>query len=531
MTSDQPPVASDHRPNILFIMSDDHASNAISAYGGILAGVAPTPNIDRIARSGLRLDNCFCTNSICTPSRATILTGQHSHINTVRTLSQSLPGQARLLSEILKEHGYQTAVFGKWHLHCRPRGFDQWAVLPGQGLYFDPVFLYPSADQVPRSAQPLNIKDLKDYEQPDAQGCTIVREAGYVTDLITDKTLDWLKNRDDNRPFFLCCHHKAPHDNFEYPQRLEDYLQDVEIPEPQTLFEDPEALKEISRRYGSSMSQRWELRNAVKSLRRGDFPQYGPVDFEGLDADAATRKAYQLYLKIYLRAVRGIDENVGRVLDYLDETGLGENTIVIYTSDQGMLLGEHDKIDKRWIFDESQRMPLLVQYPGHIPSGSASDALVDNTDVAPTLLDFAGIEVPDWMQGRSFRGALSEPGTGGKDVVYYRYWMHMMHHWVPAHYGIRTRDHKLIFFYGMKLDVHGCFESGPWSENSEPGLELYDLRSDPLENRNLIHDPASADVASRMKRLLLQTKAALGDGDERYPELLQLQRQYLGQYL
>jgi len=518
----------DSRPNILFILSDDHAANAISAYGGTFASVAPTPNIDRIAREGIRLNNCYCCNSICTPSRATILTGQHSHVTGVRTLNTPLPDDARLLPELLGEHGYQTAIFGKWHLLCRPRGFDDWAVLPGQGIYFDPLFLYPNADAIPRQAMPVGPGDLPDHEKGDAVGCAIARERGYVTDLITDKTIRWLKGRDPSRPFFLCCHHKAPHDPFEYPTRLADYLAPVVLPEAQTLFEDDRALRELSRKYGSTMSERWPLRNAVKQLAAGVFPQYGPVDFAGLDAEARTRKAYQLYNKAYLRTVRGIDDQVGRLLDYLDETGLAMNTLVIYASDQGMMLGEHDKIDKRWIFEESQRMPFLARLPGTIPAGSCSDALLDNTDIAPTLLDLAGIAIPGAMQGRSFLETLRKPGAGGKDAVYYRYWMHMTHHWVPAHYGIRTPDHKLVFFYGMKLDAPGCFDRGPWSENTEPGLELYDLRKDPLETRNAIHDPAYAAVAGQLKEKLLELKRDVGDTDDSYPELLKLQQAFLG---
>ena len=515
-------------PNILYIMADDHAANAISAYDSILADVAPTPNIDRIAENGLRMNNCECVNSICSPSRANILTGQHCHVNGVRTLSDHLPKEDRLISEIFQENGYQTALFGKWHLHAEPRGFDQWITLPGQGLYHDPIFNFRSAEDIPEGGQMSYSEAFgeNEYKFQSYKFGHMGRINGYVTDVITDMTLDWLEKRDQEEPFFLCCHHKAPHDFFGYPHRLDDYLKDVELPEPETLFEDEEALKEISRKYGSTMSDRWEPRNAVKHLQGGTVGEIGEVDFDGLDFKERARKAYQFYVKEYLRACSGIDENVGRILDYLEETGLAENTLVIYTSDQGMLLGEHDKIDKRWFFEESQQMPFLAQLPGKIPAGTVSDALVDNTDFAPTLLNLAGLSAPDSMQGTSFEEVLANPELDGKDAVYYRYWMHMAHHWVPSHYGIRTKDYKLIFFYGMKLDAAGCPQEGEWSKNTEPGFELYDLVKDPLEKHNVYRDPDYADIAADLKQQLLALKEEIGDTDENYPELRSLQKHF-----
>ena len=514
------------RPNILYIMSDDHASNAISAYGSRLAKDAPTPNIDRIGSEGMVLTNCHCTNSICTPSRASVLTGQHSHVNGVRTLYDRLPDGGEILSEILSRNGYRTALFGKWHLLCEPRGFDDWAVLPGQGVYHDPAFLFPSGEKAPEGTVIDELDDTKVYTPQDKEqyafGVNTVQK-GYVTDIVTDLALDWLKSyvgdQRGDQPFFLCCQHKAPHDFFEYKQCFEDLYRDVDFEEPPTLFEDEAVQQEISRRYGSTVSERWEPRNMVGMLERDWYPNGGPMDFSGLEADERTRKAYQKYMQDYLRTVHSIDENVGRILDYLDSSGLAENTIVVYTSDQGMMLGEHDHIDKRWIFDESQRMPFLVRFPKEIPAGSVSDDIVDNVDFAQTFLDFAGFDAPEGMQGRSFRPILS--GSTPEDwrqSTYYRYWMHMSHHWVPAHYGIRTKDFKLVFFYGMKLDAT-VGKQEVCDVPTDPGFELYDLKKDPLETTNVYGDPAYAETVKELKRQLLDLKELYGDTDEKYPEL------------
>jgi len=288
------------RPNILFIMSDDHASNAVSAYGSRLAKDAPTPNIDRIGREGLRLDNCHCVNSICTPSRAAILTGLRGHASGVRTLADSLPETAPVVTDTLREAGYETAVFGKWHLHARPRGFDAWGILPGQGLYNDPYFIWPDAERAAHyGCDPVPREDLEVRgERTKYLGIgQWSRREGYVTDLVTDVTLQWLEEREGDRPFFLCCHHKAPHDFFEYHHRHEDAFKGVEFEEPPTLFEDESVLAEISRRYGSTVSERWEPRNMVKHLSKPNYPNGGPVDFSGLDFAGRARKAYQKYMQ------------------------------------------------------------------------------------------------------------------------------------------------------------------------------------------------------------------------------------------
>ncbi|MGL1894500.1 MAG: sulfatase [Spirochaetaceae bacterium] len=516
------------RPNILYIMSDDHAANAISAYGSRLANQAPTPNIDRIADSGIRMDNCFCTNAICTPSRAVVLTGQHSHVNGVKTLSDPLDEKSTLLSELLKNSGYKTALFGKWHLHAEPRGFDDWAVLPGQGEYNDPSFIIRENSEAPAILDVITNKDstYTDEWTKDYDWGKHIKAKGYVTDVITDLTLDWLEEQNSEKPFFLCCHHKAPHDFFEYKRVHEDIYKDTSFNEPSTLFEDEKTREEISRKYGTTVSERWEPRNMVKHLSDPNYPNGGAIDFSGKTAEEKTKIAYQKYIQDYLRTVHAIDQNVGRILDYLENSGQMENTIVIYTSDQGMMLGEHDHIDKRWIFDESQQMPLLISYPNGIKKGITSDDVVDNVDFAPTLLDYAGINRPNYMQGRSFKSVLEqETPKGWRQSVYYRYWMHMAHHWVPAHFGIRTQEWKLIFFYGKRLDASGC-EQPDCLVDTPPGFELYDVKNDPEEKVNLVSDTNYSDVLSKMKSELMSLKKEVGDSDSAYPEMMEMQNKY-----
>jgi arylsulfatase A-like enzyme len=513
------------QPNILFIMSDDHASNAVSIYGSRLAKDAPTPNLDRIGKEGMVMTNCHCTNSICTPSRATILTGQHSHMIGCRTLVNFLPDDAVTVPKLLQKSGYQTAIFGKWHLRGIPHGFDKWSVLLGQGYYHDPVFCSLDESLVGDGEILEDHRDIGELTVEDRVAYRFglhVRHTGYVTDIVTDKTLEWLEQRDPEKPFYLCCQHKAPHDFFEYDHKHEHAFDRVEFEEPETLFEDEQTQQEISRRYGTTVSERWEPRNMVKHLMDENYPNGGPIDFSGLDFRERAQKAYQKYMQDYLRTVRSVDENVGRILDYLDERGLTENTIVIYTSDQGMMLGEHDHIDKRWIFDESQRMPFLIRYPEAITPGQVSDDIVDNCDFAPTLLDYADVEIPEPMQGRSFRSILeSNAPADWRQSTYYRYWMHMTHHDIPAHYGIRTKEYKLVFFYGMMLDAECCNTYA----DTEPGFELYDLKKDPFETTNVYRDPAYAGAARELKQQLLELKIRYQDTDDKYPELMALQRE------
>jgi N-acetylglucosamine-6-sulfatase len=503
----------DERPNILFIMSDDHACNAISSYGGRLAEVAPTPNIDRIAKSGMRLERCFVTNSICTPSRAVILSGQHSHLNTVKTLNDAFPGPdsgTPNVADILRRSGYETVLFGKWHLRSEPWGFDYWKVGPGQGKYYDPVFV-ASTDGVK-------------YSHRQNKGAK--RTPGYYTDLVTDDALDWLKNRGDEKPFFMMLHHKAPHGKWEPAPRHKKYLADVEIPEPATLWEDFSHRSDATRDMGTSITSRLTgRRSMVGDVQKDDWPA-GSVDMTGMTEIEKGKAAYQKYLHDYLGCVKAVDENVGRVLDYLDESELSKNTMVIYTADQGMFLGEHDYFDKRWIYEECFRMPFLVRWPDKIAEGSVNRAhLCSNLDFAQTFLDVAGVndasEVSK-MQGRSLLPILtgSQPEKW-RDAVYYRYWMHLAHHHIPGHYGIRTDRYKLAFFYGLPLDASlgkGDFQA------TTPGWELYDLENDPEETSNVYNDPSYGPVVAQLKQRLLELKKEYADTDEAYPELMKVRR-------
>lgn len=499
------------RPNILFIMSDDHACNAISAYGGRLAQVAPTPNIDRLGREGMRLDKCFVTNSICTPSRAVILSGQHSHINTVKTLNDAFPGPndgTPNVAETLRNNGYQTVLFGKWHLRSRPWGFDYWKVGPGQGLYYNPVFMTSN--------------DKTEYNHRTSR--KMPRTKGYYTDLVTDYALEWLKERQTEKPFFMMLHHKAPHGKWEPAPRHKDYLKDVKIPEPASLWEDFSHRSEATRRLGTSITSRLApKRTMVEDVQKPDWPA-GSVELDGLTDKQKGQAAYQKYLHDYLGCVKAVDENVGRVLDYLDESGLTENTLVIYTADQGMFLGEHDYFDKRWIYEECFRMPFFARLPGQIEPGSSNSAqLCSNLDFAQTFLDFAQIDNPDAtkaMQGRSLKPVLcKEEIQDWRTAVYYRYWMHLAHHNIPGHYGIRDARYKLAFFYSLPLDANSG--KGPFPAGT-PGWELYDLQEDPNELQNVYQDPNYRAIADRLKVQLLKLKTQYGDSDERYPDLMKV---------
>ena len=495
--------------NILFIMSDDHAANAVSIYGSMLSQYMRTENLDSIGEDGAVLEQCFCTNAICTPSRATILTGQYSHKNGVRTLYDALSEDCLTFPEILQKHGYATALVGKWHLHSKPKGFDYYEILGfpwQQGKYFDPEFLNENSEW--------HTELEKDVSCREYHGC---EERGYVTDIITDKALEWLENRDKSKPFLLMCHHKAPHDEFEFHPRYKTLLEDADIPEPESMHENKETRSEGSKYYGITVSERNTRRNMVKTMCRRDYPT-GRLVVEGLKQEERTHRAYEKYVKDYLRTVKGIDDNVGRILAYLKANNLYENTMIIYTSDQGMLLGEHDYTDKRWIFDESMKMPFLIRVPGEVTGGKKIKSLICNTDFAPTILDFAGIhERLPGQQGESFRACLSgrEP-LGWRDCIYYRYWLHMTHCDTPAHYGIRTRDYKLVFYYGLPLDA-----SGALSEPTPAGLELYDLKKDPLEMENVYSKKEYRQVRETLLKKLFEQKELLGDNDLCYPEITQ----------
>jgi arylsulfatase A-like enzyme len=459
----------DNRPNILFIMSDDHASHAMSCYG---SRINETPNLDRIAEGGMRFDNCFCTNSICTPSRATILTGTYSHVNGVTTLASKLDGRQLTFPKLLRKHGYQTAVIGKWHLGHGgihdPTGFDYWNVLPGQGLYHNPEMIEMGRKKVYR---------------------------GYATDIITDLSLKWLEARDKDRPFCLLCHHKAPHRPWVPDERHAHLYENIEIPEPETFDDD----------YSDRARAAAEAKMRIESdLNPRDLKEPVPPD---LTPDEEKRWKYQRFIKDYLRCIASIDDNVGRLLDYLDEEGLTENTIVIYTSDQGFFLGDHGWFDKRFMYEESLRMPFIIRYPREIKPGTVNENMILNVDFAPTFLDFAGIEVPEEMQGVSFRPLLNgELPQGWQTSMYYRYWMHLAHHYVYAHYGIRTMRYKLIYYYADALGQPGAVD-----EPKEPEWELFDLEKDPYEMKNVYDDPEYADVVRELKAELRRLQEKVGD--------------------
>ena len=497
------------KPNILFIMSDDHATNAISAYGSRLANIAQTPNIDRLASEGVLMENVFCSNSICTPSRAVIMTGLYSHKNGVKTLDDDFDNDRENIAKILQKSGYQTAIIGKWHLHTEPAGFDYYNVLPGQGKYNNPLLKEKGKPWKDRN------KGGEQYE-------------GYVTDVITDQTIDWMDKRNKEKPFFLMSHHKAPHGLWEFAQRHAELFKDINIPEPKSLYFNANHGPTDREKYGSSISSRNPKRNMLKQVTSKKWPT-GSINISGMNYKERVSAAYQKYLKDYLRTVAAIDENIGRILDYLDENKLTENTIVIYTSDQGQFLGEHDYFDKRWMYEESIKMPFIIRYPKEIKPNQRNFDISLNVDFAPTFLDYAGIKkVPAYMQGKSFRGNLT--GNTSRDwrtSMYYRYWMHMAHHYNPAHYGIRTKNYKLIFFYGLPLDsTNNSPKDDYYNIPTKPYWELYDLKNDPMEMNNVYEDPKYTKIVKQLKVELLNLKEDLGDSDEIYPELMRVREKY-----
>lgn len=496
------------QPNILFIMADDHAAKAISAYG---SRIVATPNLDRIAEAGVRLDHCYVTNSICTPSRASILTGTYNHVNGVTTLATLLDNRWPNVAKSLQAGGYETAIIGKWHLGEGPRhhptGFDHWCVLPDQGAYCDPKMIDAAGDR---------------------------HYPGYTTDVITEQCLDWLGARDREKPFFLMCHHKAPHRPFEPAPRHAHLFDDRTIPVPDSFDDDYKnraraaaAAKmrvRVDMTYedlGLSMpegpSHYWD--DDTGRPDRGKVPNPDdPTDLVLFDRNTGERFTfatkheldhfkYQRYIKRYLGTIVGIDESVGQLLDWLDEAGLADDTIVIYTSDQGFFLGEHGWFDKRFIYEESLQMPFLARYPAGFGPGVA-DAIATNVDFAPTFLDYAGLAIPSFMQGRSLRPVLEgRTPADWQQVAYHRYWMHKDSiHNAFAHYGIRDQRHKLIYWYNDALDQPGA---RPGDE--PPEWELFDCEADPLELVNVFDDPAKANVVRDMIAKLDAKIAEVGD--------------------
>jgi arylsulfatase A-like enzyme len=464
----------EQRPNIVFIMSDDHAAHAMSCYAaaGGYPPINSTPNLDRLAAGGMRFDHCYCTNSICAPSRATILTGTYNHVNGVTTLAAKLDGGQVTFPKLLQAADYQTALVGKWHLGHGgindPTGFDYWKVLPGQGLYHNPEFIDPDG----KSVYP-----------------------GYVTDSITDLSLDWLEQRDRERPFCLLVHHKAPHRSWEPDERHAAMYEDVDIPEPATFNDDYE------HRAKAAAAARMRV---DRDLNQRDLKQPVP---EGLTPEQEKGWKYQRYIKDYLRCIASIDDNVGRLLDYLDAQGLTDNTIVIYTSDQGFFLGDHGWFDKRFMYEESLRMPFLMRYPPEIAAGSVCDQIILNVDFPETFLDYAGLPIPESFQGVSFRPLCQgKTPAGWQTSLYYRYWMHLANHYVYAHYGVRTTRYKLIYYYADALGQPGTVD-----ETKEPEWELFDLEHDPRELFSVYDDPAYADVVRDLRAELRRLQLQVGD--------------------
>ena len=491
----------DRKPNILYIMSDDHAAHGISAYGGRLAKIAPTPNLDRLAKEGALFKNAFCTNSICSPSRACVLTGQYNHVNGAVDLGGRVePGKQMLAIEMGKA-GYETAMIGKWHLKVEPKDFNYYCVLPGQGKYHGPSFRI-------RGDKPWG-KNLIEFPEK------------HSTDAITDLTLEWLKDRKKEKPFFLMHHYKAPHDYFENAERYESFLANMDVPEPETLWKRHPKFGSMATRgnqdeliphIGTSIGNRNPRRSYLRDLP-GRFPNEFPENYDPADYtdEQNTRFAYNAYLKKFLRCVKGIDDNLGRLFKHLEETGQMDNTVIIYTGDQGFMLGEHDYQDKRWMYEESMRMPFLVRYPRTIKAGQRFDTIVENVDYAPTMLDFANAHIPKTVQGRSFKTLLEtgEEASDWKKAAYYRYWMHMAHHDNPAHLGMRTKRYKLIYFYG-------CNYQGGYQ--TPAGWELYDMKNDPHETKNLYHNPKHAKLAQSLKGWLAKVRKRVGDDGSHYPE-------------
>ncbi|MBM7621173.1 arylsulfatase A-like enzyme [Bacillus tianshenii] len=458
------------KPNIIFIMSDDHAAHAMSCYG---SRINETPNLDRIAKEGMRLDNCFCTNSICAPSRASILTGLYNHKNGVKTLGDKFDSRQPTVQRILGENGYQTALFGKWHLghggHHAPADFDKWTIFRSQGLYHDPV-MYEMGEEI-----------------------TI---PGYATDIVTDLSIDWMKSRDKDRPFMLMCHHKAPHRPWDPDEKHAHMYEDVDIPEPESFHDDYEGKADVVKEAKMRID---------RDLVYRDVKANPP---EGLSALELKSWYYQRYIKDYLRCVASIDDNVGRLLDYLDEEGIAEDTIVVYTSDQGFFLGDHGWYDKRFMYEESLRMPFVIRYPKGIKAGSVSKDFALNVDFAETFLDYAGIEIPDFMQGRSLKPILEDhTPEDWQTSMYYRYWEHLsLEHRVGAHYGIRTHHYKLIHYYGEALG-----SSSAEDEPRTPEWELYDLKKDPYEMNNVYNDLNYVEAVRNLKEELRCLKQSVHD--------------------
>ncbi len=488
------------RPNIIFIMSDDHAYQAISAYSDKLI---QTPNIDRIAKGGMLFTNASVTNSICAPSRAVILTGKHSHINGKIDNLSDFDNTNETFPMLLQKAGYQTAMFGKLHFGNNPKGFDEFKILPGQGDYYNPKFITKKGD-------------------------TIID--GYVTDIITDITLDWMKNRrDPNRPFMLMYLHKAPHRSWLPAQKYYTEYTKKNFPLPATLFDDyssrsnasklaemsilkhmtlvydnkltPETLQKLDLKDWNNLSP--ALGRMTQNQRAAWDAVYDPINedfkkrYPTMNDSTLTVWKYQRYMQDYLGTIASVDENVGRLLDYLEKEQLVDKTLIVYTSDQGFYLGEHGWFDKRFMYNESFKTPLLIKWPNVITPGTTEDEMVQNLDFAQTFLEVAGAALPKDMQGKSLVPLLKgEKESWDRDAVYYHYYEYPAEHSVKRHYGIATKKYKLIHFY---------HDIDQW--------ELYDREKDPQELRNVFTDPEYVWIVKMMQKKLKQIRIKYNDSE------------------
>jgi arylsulfatase A-like enzyme len=469
-------------------MSDDHTSQAWGIYGGILKDFVVNTNIKRIADEGARLENVFCTNSICVPSRASIMTGLYSHHNQVFTLSDGLKHEQPSFTTDLKKLGYQSALIGKWHLKEPPIDFDYVKVLPGQGQYHDPVFRTPDS-----------WNQKREWE----------KKKGFSSDVIADEAIDWMAKRTDDQPFFLMTHFKATHEPFDYPERFEDLYSNQEIPEPTTLW-DRES-RDFEGQQLEILGKRYELASDDTTFW-AKYPGL-PVQFSQNDTKERRSEIYQKFIKDFLRSGAAIDDNIGRILDYLDQEDLAENTIIIYTSDQGYFLGEHGFFDKRIMYEEALRMPFVIRYPKEIPAGTSNESIILNHDFPALFLDYASDEITEYGQGQSFRSILKgETIDDWRTSMYYRYWQHLDIR--PGHLGVRNDQFKLIYFYGEPLGMNGAMKI-----KTEPFWEFYDLKEDPGEGTNLIHDPDYFEAVQTMRDLLIKEKNKAGDTLTEIPEL------------
>ena len=486
------------KPNILFIMSDDHAMNAISTYGN---SVNHTPNLDRIADEGIRFNQSFCSNAICGPSRAVMLTGKYSHINGHINNSVSFDGEQQTFPKLMQQNNYQTAMIGKWHLRSDPTGFDYWNILPGQGDYYNPDFI--------------EMGEKKNFE-------------GYVTDLITEFTINWLDDRDTSKPFCLLMHHKAPHRSWMPNLNHINTFDSVDIPVPSTFFDDYKnrstAAKEQKMSIWKDMYLGYDLKltteensnEIIDDLGTWSFDRMSPKQRKAWDlaykdknnsyhqnqpkGEDLARWKFKRYMQDYLGTIESVDESVGEILDYLDKNGLAENTIVVYTSDQGFYLGEHGWFDKRFMYEESLKMPLLVRYPKEITKGNVSEKMVMNLDFAPTFLDYAGIKIPEDLQGESLRPLFEETNVDNwRNEIYYHYYEYPKGgHDVKRHYGIRTDRYKLIHYY---------YDIDEW--------ELFDLENDPQEMKNIYMQAEYQELVSELKEKLNELRKKYKDDNEK----------------